>query len=282
METPEHEMPIEPDERASPAPDPFADAPPVVAHPEPAPDAVASPEAPVDAPMPSLPPRAEARPPRLGRGPEVEERLVPLESLDDDAVFRLRPEGDVGRLAMDLARLGQAFPVELRAREGGRLQVVTGFRRIAALRFLQRTHVLARVHARLPDEDALLVALADVLHGSSLSGEEALAVEARLESEGRLSAAARDMLLRARGGEDELAPEEAPSADAPASAGEEEEIDADELAAAVTQRLSELNQDLALLAPVFDALEPGRRAELLQQLRYPEALVQYFEDEGES
>ena len=62
----------------------------------------------------------------------------------------------------------------------------------------------------------------------------------------------------------------------------EQEVDADELAASVTAQLGELNQDLALLAPVFEALEPGRRAELLEQLRYAAELVAYFEEDEEA
>jgi len=177
----------------------------------------------------------------------------------------------VGRLAMDLARLGQAFPVDVRRREGTeQLQLLTGFRRVAALRFLQRGEVLARIHSGLSDEDALLIALAGVLHGSSLGPEEVGLVAERLEGEGRLSAAARDMLERARSDDEGLAPELVEEG--------EEEVDADELAASVTSQLGELNQDLALLAPVFEALEPGRRAELLEQLRYAAELVAYFED----
>ena len=226
-----------------------------------------------DTAMPTLPPRVEPAPtPRLDRPPEVEERLVSLEELDEDGTFQLRPAGDVDRLAMDLARLGQAFPVDVRRPEGSdRYQLVSGFRRVAALRFLRRTSVLARVHARLPDEDALLVALAGVLHASPPTPEELGQLEERLDREGRLSAAARDMLGRARATGDELAPE---SVD-----GSEEEVDADELAGELTARMAELNQDLALLAPVFDALEPGRRAELLQQLRYAAELVAYFDQE---
>jgi len=131
--------------------------------------------------------------------------------------------------------------------------------------------VLARVHARLPDEDALLVALAGVLHAVSPTPEELSELEARLEQEGRLTAAARDMLGRARETDQPLAPESVE--------GAEEEVDADELAAELTARMAELNQDLSLLAPVFDALEPGRRAELLQQLRYASELVAYFDEE---
>ena len=231
-----------------------------------------------DTAMPTLPPRVEPAPtPRLERPPEVEERLVSLEQLDEDAIFQLRPAGDVGRLAMDRARLGQAFPVDVRRREGtDRFQLVSGFRRVAALRFLRRTSVLARVHARLPDEDALLVALAGVLHAASPTPEELADLEARLEQEGRLTAAARDMLGRARETDDALAPESVVGAEEEAG---EEEVDADELAGQLTARIAELNQDLSLLAPVFDALEPGRRAELLQQLRYAAELVAYFDQE---
>lgn len=226
-----------------------------------------------DSAVPTLPPRLEPTPaPRLERPPEVEERLIPLDALEEDDRFQLRPAGDVGRLAMDLARLGQAFPVDVRRREGSeRFQLVAGFRRVAALRFLQRTSVLARVHARLSDEDTLLVALAGILHGAAPTPEELGELEGRLEQEGRLSAAARDMLGRARATDDGLAPE---------SVGGEEEVDADELAAELTARMGELNQDLSLLAPVFEALEPGRRAELLQQLRYAAELVAYFEEES--
>ncbi|HTS81635.1 MAG TPA: ParB N-terminal domain-containing protein [Myxococcaceae bacterium] len=224
--------------------------------------------------VPTLPPRVEPAPtPRLDRPPVVEERLISLDSLDEDDTFQLRPAGDVGRLAMDLARLGQAFPVDVRGREGtDRFQLISGFRRVAALRFLQRTAVLARVHARLPDEDALLVALAGVVHGTAPTPEELAQIEVRLEQEGRLSAAARDMLDRAQATDDGLAPESVEEEG-------EEEVDADELAQDVTARMGEVNQDLALLAPVFDALDPGRRAELLQQLRYAAELVAYFEEE---
>lgn len=269
METPEpHEMtsdPLEerPGAEAAPGDAPSSSAP------------VDAGEAEADTAMPSLPPRVEPVPaPRPERPPAVEERPILLEALDQDDTFQLRPAGDVGRLAMDLARLGQAFPVDVRRREGtDRFQLVAGFRRVAALRFLQRTTVLARVHARLSDEDALLLALAGILHGAAPTSEQLAELEGRLEQEGRLPAAARDMLLRARATDDGLAPESVGS-------DGEEEVDADELASELTARMGEVNQDLALLAPVFDALEPGRRAELLQQLRYAADLVAYFEEES--
>ena len=246
-------------------------------------DAPSSPEAldadgavAADAAMPTLPPRVEPSPaPRLERSPRGGgARSSRSTRSTTTTTFQLRPEGDVARLAMDLARLGQAFPVDVRPGEASdRFQLVTGFRRVAALRFLQRTSVLARVHTRLRDEDALLLALAGALHAEAPTAEELEAIEVRLEQEGRLSPAARDMLGRARATDDGLAPESVE--------GEgEQEVDADELASDLTARMGELNQDLSLLAPVFDALEPGRRAELLQQLRYAAELVAYFDEES--
>jgi ParB family transcriptional regulator, chromosome partitioning protein len=220
-------------------------------------------EAPSEAP--TLPPRVFATEPVLARPIHVELGLLSLDQLDDDDSFRLRPEGDVSRLAQDVARLGQVFPVDVRVR-ADRFQLVCGFRRVAALRVLQRDKVLARIHTELSDEDALLVALADSLHGQPASPDELAVLRERLEEEGRLGPAARDMLEQALsdGG---LSPE-----------GPEQEIDADELAGSLTQLLGDANQDLALLVPVFGALDEDRKAELLTQLRYAAELVAYLEE----
>ncbi|NMO20708.1 ParB N-terminal domain-containing protein [Pyxidicoccus fallax] len=192
--------------------------------------------------------------------------LLPLEKLVDDTSFRLRPEGDVSGLATDIARLGQLFPVDVRPAGEDRYQLVCGFRRVAALRFLKRDAVQARVHTHLSDEDALLMSLAEAIHATPVEPEVLEAKREQLESQGRLSAAVRDMLEKALATEDTLAPE-----------GVEEEIDADELAAEVSQRLGAINQDLALLADVFAALDESRKAELLMQLRYSSELVAYLE-----
>jgi hypothetical protein len=191
---------------------------------------------------------------------------VPLEQLDEDATYRLRPEGDVSALATDVARLGQLFPVDVRPVGENRFQVISGFRRVAALRFLKRDRALVRIHAQMSDEDALLLSLAVAIHASPVDAEELAAKKEQLEAEGRLSAAVRDMLEKALASDDELAPE-----------GVEEEVDADELANDVTQRLGDINQDLALLADVFGSLDDARKAELLNQLRYSAELVAYLE-----
>ena len=194
---------------------------------------------------------------------------VPLEALDEDEAFALRPVGEVDRLATDIARVGQLAPVDLRPSSEGRYQVVAGFRRVHALRLLQRDKVLARVHPGLSDEDALLLALAPAIHQHAVTLEQLSAARDRLAAEGRLTGLLRDMLEKALAPDDGLESEYVP--------GVEEEVDADELALATAARLAELNQDLALLADVYAGLDDARKLELLRQLRYAAELVAYLE-----
>jgi ParB family chromosome partitioning protein len=243
-----------------------------VAPAEPTPPQEAAPEA-ASASAPETPREDEAEPPAppedlvtSRRRGNVAPAHIPLERIDADTTFQLRPEGELSGLATDLARLGQLFPVDVRFKPPDRFQVICGFRRVAALRFLKRDRVLARLHTDLSDEDALLLALAAALHGSPMSREDLEAQRARLESQGQLTPIARDMLDKALEREDALAPETV-----------EEEVDADELAVEATQRLVDLNQDLALLADVFRDLEDTRKRELITQLRYSADLVAWLE-----
>jgi ParB family chromosome partitioning protein len=213
-------------------------------------------------------PRPEA-PSAPQRKHHVAPALIPLARVDEDPTFRMRAEGELSGLATDLARLGQLFPVDLRLKPPDRFQIICGFRRVAALRFLQRDRVLARLHTDLSDEDALLMALASAIHAAPVARPELLATRDRLGAEGRLTPAVRDMLEKALATESTLAPETP-----------EEEVDADDLAAQVTLRLSEINQDLALLADVFASLDRARQDELLTQLRYSSELVAFLEDLG--
>jgi hypothetical protein len=193
---------------------------------------------------------------------------IPLERIDEDTTFQVRPVGDLSALATDLARLGQLFPVDVRFKPPDRFQIISGFRRVAALRFLKRDRVLARLHTDLSDEDALLMALASAMNASPVSREDLEAKRAQLEAEGRLTPIARDMFEKALATDDSLAPE---------TVEEEEEVDADELAAEATQRLVDINQDLALLADVFADLDETRKQELITQLRYSADLVAWLE-----
>ncbi|MFY0521829.1 ParB N-terminal domain-containing protein [Archangium gephyra] len=192
---------------------------------------------------------------------------IPLERIDEDTTFQIRPPGELSALATDLARLGQLFPVDVRFKPPDRFQIISGFRRVAALRFLKRDRVLARLHTDLSDEDALLMALAAAIHASPVDPEELEALKARLEADGRLTPIARDMLDKAL----------VPPDDSLASETVEEEVDADELASEATQRLVDINQDLALLADVFADLDETRKQELITQLRYSADLVAWLE-----
>ncbi len=192
--------------------------------------------------------------------------VIAIHRIDEDPTFQLRPCGDLSLLATDLARLGQLFPVDLRPKPPDRFQIISGFRRVAALKFLQRDQVVARLHTDLSDEDAMLMALASVIHAAPISRDELISLRQRLEQEGRLGTAARDMLDKALTVDSALAPETV-----------EEEVDADELAENVVARLGDINQDLALLAEVFGSLDEQRRNELVRQLRYSAELVAYLE-----
>lgn len=217
-------------------------------------------------PRPPEPPPPDADYSRL-RKHHVAPAMIALDRIDDDRTFQIRPEGDLSLLATDIARLGQLFPVDIRLKPPDRFQVICGFRRVAALRFLQRDRVLARLHTDLTDEDALLMALVSALHARPVATDELHEVKARLEREGRLSPAIRSMLEKALAPDDDLAPETVGG----------DEIDAEELAQDVTYRLGEINQDLSLLADVFESLDDAKKDQLLEQLRYSSELVTYLE-----
>lgn len=197
--------------------------------------------------------------------------LLKLEKVDTDEAYRLRPEGEVDSLATSMARLGQLFPIDLRIKPPDRFQVICGFRRVAALRLLKRERVLARVHTDLNDEDALRLALADLLEHEGRDREGLESLKARLESEHRLTPPVKQTLERA------LAPvEEALGPEEVEGQGGEEEVDLDELAQDITRRLAGINQDLALVTELWSAMEPSLRRALLDQLTYPEQLAAYL------
>ncbi len=223
------------------------------------------------APGEPVPPAPSAPRPNERLTPSV---MLPIEQLSGDDEFRIRPQSeleDVSALATDIARLGQLVPIDVRTVDGNVFQVVTGFRRVEALKFLQREQVLARVFHKLDDEEALLIALAHAIHASPATVQTMTEWQARLEAQGKLTPSVRDMLEKALSSGDDLSPEHFESDD--------DEVDADELASDVTLRLGQCNQDLALLADadVFLALDAKRREALVAQLRYSIDLVAYLE-----
>jgi ParB-like chromosome segregation protein Spo0J len=199
---------------------------------------------------------------------------VPLDAIAADATFRLREPGDVSGLAAAIGRLGQLEPLDLRPLpapdgEGKRLQVVRGFRRLAALRLLQRERVLARVHEGLADGDAWALALAGPLFGEAWGAAEldslAPAVKRWLPWAEPVLAAARK---RAAGGKAPPAAAPVPAAAAVPAADAPEPADP----AAFTRRLAvrtyELNGEMALAYERWSALPAEGRGLVLEQLRY--------------
>ncbi len=196
--------------------------------------------------------------------------IVAVERVLADETFRLREVGGVDELAGSMARLGQLFPIELRRLAPQQYQVVTGFRRIAAARMLKRPRVLARIHPEMSDEDALLMALADLCLRHPRNERELREVRERLDAQGRLSPAAAEMIDGA------IAPAEGREGE-PGEGQGEVEVELDELARDVLGQLGELNQDLAALSDYLKELEPTQRRALLEQLRYPRDLADYLE-----
>jgi ParB-like chromosome segregation protein Spo0J len=191
---------------------------------------------------------------------------LPMDRIETDNTFRLRKKDDrISTLALDLARLGQLTPIDVRLLPSNRFQVIAGFRRVEALRLLRRGKVIARIHMDLSDTDAWLLALASSVHTTPTSRASLKELQKSLEEAGQLKPVLRDMLERA------LTPS------ALAQAASSDEVDADELAIDVAMRMAALNQDLSLVADVFLDLEPSRRVMLLKQLRYANDMLSYLE-----
>ncbi|MHB8417183.1 MAG: ParB/RepB/Spo0J family partition protein [Myxococcales bacterium] len=201
--------------------------------------------------------------PVLGMPPAGLE-ILPLEQIEEDATFRLRPEGDVAGLAQSLAREGQLLPVEVRLRGPGRWQLVTGFRRVAALRLLRREQVLARLHDELGDEEALSLALADDLARRELGRDELEALRARLREQGRYGPAVQEILECALG--------EAPPPPEP------EELDLDVFSRELAGRLEAISLDLASVYEAWRDVEPTVREQIRTQLGYGRDLLPFLEE----
>lgn len=79
-------------------------------------------------------------------------RNVPLKRIDlNDTMFRFRVTLAVKDLVKSIGKDGQQLPVLLRRKDDGRYQVISGFRRIAAIRQLRWTKVQAIVRDDLAD-----------------------------------------------------------------------------------------------------------------------------------
>ncbi len=199
--------------------------------------------------------------PAGGRPDRIES--LPIGRLDGDATFRLRPEGEVAGLARALARMGQLVPVDVRPCGAG-FQLVTGFRRVAALRLLHRERVLARVHEGLADAAALTLALAEGLVRRPLLPREIDALRAGLQARGVYGSAAREAIEGALGETALLAEPARPDAD----------VTSRDLAA----RLARASRDLAALYDDWDEVDPAVREQIRVHLRYGHDLLPFLDE----
>lgn len=187
-----------------------------------------------------------------------------LEQLSPDTTWRLRAEGNVEDLATSLAQYGQLFPIDVRPFADDRFQIVCGFRRVLALRtILKRENVVARVHEKLADSDALVLAFADMTNHRPVKRGELEALKERLEREGRAVPAVRAALERMLGAK---TPEPLPEEPREPTASVRDAV----------VRLAAVNEDLARLAVHFPALSPAEREALFEQLAYPRQLLAYL------
>ena len=89
---------------------------------------------------------------RVASTARVETR-IPLGEIEVDESLNPRPLRGINRLAKNIKRFGQLTPVVVRPTEAG-YALVTGYRRMAALRVADITHAVCRVVPDLDDETA--------------------------------------------------------------------------------------------------------------------------------
>lgn len=216
--------------------------------------------------------------------------FVPLGDVVQDETFRLREPGDVSDLATSIGRLGQLHPVELRLLPGARAgeprwQVVAGFRRLAALRLLQRDRVLARLHDALSDDDAWGLAAVHALLTEPLGAVELEALRERLRQVGVTWA---DDLVDGAEGRAPVPPElrerfhaflrqARPAAEASPGADQTVELSPEELVDDLLRRLYELNIDLVAAWEAWAELPAEGRRQIVEQARYLAELFPFME-----
>ncbi len=221
---------------------------------------------------------------------------IPLDAISPDATFRLREPTGVPELAAAIGRLGQLEPVDLRplpadsgpgAESGAgparRFQLLAGFRRVEALRLLQRDTALARVHEGLSDQDAWAVALTGPLFAEPWTAADLDALAPTLRerfpwAEAAL-AAARQRHSGGKGAKADRA-EKAPPAGAAVPPPRRAAADPAAFAHGLAVHASALNEEVAAAWDRWDSIPPAGRKMILEQLRYLTRVLPLLERES--
>ena len=109
--------------------------------------------------------------------------MLPLSAILDDNTFQYRITTAVAALATDIKARGQTTPIFARLLDT-RYQLISGFRRVAALRELGQEKVLARVFQELNDTQAVGLAISENLQREDFSDLEKAMVSQRLKDLG--------------------------------------------------------------------------------------------------
>lgn len=110
-----------------------------------------------------------------------------IKDITGDTTYRYRANLDIGELADSIKRDGQLIPIVVR-RQGDKYQLISGFRRIAAMTKLGRKRVQAKVIDVASDAQARRISLLENLERNSLSAWDLAATAAKFRKQGMKNA----------------------------------------------------------------------------------------------
>jgi ParB/RepB/Spo0J family partition protein len=116
---------------------------------------------------------------------EFESTLIGIDLIDESNVLRLRhpPYPGIPALAEDIQRSGQSTPLFVRP-TGERYELISGYRRLAALKLISAPTAWCRIYRDLSDSEAYLRAISENEARDSLSDLERAEICARLQRDG--------------------------------------------------------------------------------------------------
>lgn len=176
-------------------------------------------------------------------------RRVPLSAVRWRESDSPRPLRDLARLAANLRRFGQLTPVVVRP-EGESLRLVSGYRRMAALKQAGFTHVDVRVAGQLDDRQAAALYVAENCLPLGVTSKAIAQLAARLGDDASPEMA---RVLAEMQADDEAAVDE---------------LYLEDLAEEARNALAEGAAFVAALRPHWADLEPEDRTPLIELLRY--------------